>query len=145
MRARSIHDETMVPSRSPLLGTGVSVTQPDSGNRSEPPIAGCLLGTMVRSRARIRVRLVHRIGCPNGISIRFILDLWHLLSSTVLGVRAILLHPAWRPMAHRNRSGCGKLPVKQAAQSNAIEQLSPRNYWPSTAELQNRGFATAFS
>ena len=29
-------------------------------------------------------------------------------------------------------------------ESNAIEQLSPRNYWPSTAELQNRGFATAF-
>jgi hypothetical protein len=54
----------MVPSRSPLLGTGVSVTQPGSGNRSEPPIAGCRLGTMVRSRERIRVRLVHRIGCP---------------------------------------------------------------------------------
>jgi hypothetical protein len=54
----------MVPSRFPLLGTGVCVTQPYSGNRSEPPIAGCRLGTVVRSRERIRVRLVHRIGCP---------------------------------------------------------------------------------
>jgi hypothetical protein len=116
----------------------LSLTQATGLNHPSPVV-------MVRSRARIRVRLVHRIGCPNGISIRFILYLWHLLSSTVLGLRAILLHPAWRPMAHRNRSGRGKLPVKQAAQSNAIEQLSPRNYWPSTAELQNRGFATGFS
>lgn len=41
--------------------------------------------------------------------------------------------------------GLGKLPVKPATQTNAIEQPSPRNYWFSTEELKNRGFATAFS
>jgi hypothetical protein len=41
--------------------------------------------------------------------------------------------------------GLGELPVKLAAQTNAIEQVSPRNYWLSTAELKNLGFATRFS
>jgi len=38
-----------------------------------------------------------------------------------------------------------ELPIKPATQTTAIEQPSPRNYWLSTAELKNRGFATAFS
>jgi hypothetical protein len=38
----------------------------------------------------------------------------------------------------------GELPIKPATQTTAIEP-SPRNYWLSTAELKNRGFATAFS
>jgi hypothetical protein len=47
--------------------------------------------------------------------------------------------------ATENRPGLGELPVKPATQTNAIEQPSPRNYWLSSAELKNRGFATAFS
>jgi hypothetical protein len=37
------------------------------------------------------------------------------------------------------------LPVKPTTQTNAIEQPSPQIYWLSTAELNNQGFATAFS
>jgi len=39
----------------------------------------------------------------------------------------------------------GKLPARPATQTNAIEQPSPPNYWLSTEELKNRGFATRFS
>ena len=39
----------------------------------------------------------------------------------------------------------GKLPVKPATQTNALEQPSPPNYRLSSEELKNRGFATAFS
>jgi hypothetical protein len=48
-------------------------------------------------------------------------------------------------MGLRNRWALGELPVKPATQTTAIEQPSPRNYWLLTAELKNRGFATAFS
>ena len=51
------------------------------------------------------------------------------------------------PPGQQNRGpsepmGLGKLP---ATQTNAIEQPSPPNYWLSTEELKNRGFATRFS
>ena len=39
----------------------------------------------------------------------------------------------------------GKLPVKPATQTNAIEQPCPRNYWFSAEKLKSRGFASAFS
>ena len=39
----------------------------------------------------------------------------------------------------------GRVADQAATQTTAIEQPSPRNYWLSTAELKNRGFATAFS
>ena len=41
--------------------------------------------------------------------------------------------------------GLGKLPVKPATQTNAIEQPCPRNYWVSAEKLKSRGFASAFS
>ena len=41
--------------------------------------------------------------------------------------------------------GRGRVADQAATQTTAIEQPSPRNYWLSTAELKNRGFATAFS
>ena len=41
--------------------------------------------------------------------------------------------------------GLGKLPVKPATQTNAIEQPCPRNYWFSAEKLKSRGFASAFS
>jgi len=41
--------------------------------------------------------------------------------------------------------GLGKLPVKPATQTNAIEQPCPRNYWFSADKLKSRGFASAFS
>jgi hypothetical protein len=53
--------------------------------------------------------------------------------------------PGGRPTGHQNRWGVGELPIKPATQTTAIDQPSPRNYWLSTAELKNRGFATAFS
>jgi len=37
------------------------------------------------------------------------------------------------------------LPVKLKTQNHPIEQVSPRNYWLSTADLKNRGLATRFS
>ena len=42
----------MVPSDPRRLRTAVSVTQPYSGRRPEPPVAGCRLGIMARSRQR---------------------------------------------------------------------------------------------
>ena len=53
--------------------------------------------------------------------------------------------PGAGPTGHQNRWGVGELPIKPATQTTAIDQPSPRNYWLSTAELKNRGFATAFS
>jgi hypothetical protein len=44
-----------------------------------------------------------------------------------------------------NRWALGESPVKPATQTNAIEQPFPLNYRLSTAELENRGFATASS
>jgi hypothetical protein len=41
--------------------------------------------------------------------------------------------------------GLGKLPVKSATQTNAIEQPCPRNYWFSAEKLKSQGFASAFS
>lgn len=41
--------------------------------------------------------------------------------------------------------GLGKLPVKPATQTNAIQQPCPRNYWFSAEKLKSRGFASAFS
>jgi len=41
--------------------------------------------------------------------------------------------------------GRGRVADQAATQTTAIEQSPPRNYWLSTAELKNRGFATAFS
>jgi hypothetical protein len=51
------------------------------------------------------------------------------------------------PPGQQNRGpsepmGLGKWP---ATQTNAIEQPSPPNYWLSTEELKDRGFATRFS
>src|ERR1035441_10367417 len=136
----------MVLSNPRLLRTGVSDSQLYSGSWSEPPVAGCRLGTMVRSRQRTRVRRAHSFGCHKH-RVRFGLR-WTLAISgprrcTDCGP-SCSSRPA-DPWATENRPGLGELPVKPATQTNAIEQPSPRNYWLSSAELKNRGFATAFS
>ena len=53
--------------------------------------------------------------------------------------------PAWRPMGHRNRSGLGKLPVKPATPTNALEHPFSTKYWLKPPILKNQGLATAFS
>ena len=132
----------MVLSNPRLLRTGVSDSQLYSGSWSEPPVAGCRLGTMVRSRQRTRVRRAHSFGCHKH-RVRFGLR-WTLAISgprrcTDCGP-SCSSRPA-DPWATENRPGLGELPVKPATQTNAIEQPSPRNYWLSSAELKNRGFA----
>jgi hypothetical protein len=61
-------------------------------------------------------------------SIALVLDRSHLLSSTLRGLRTILVHPARRAMGHRNRWGLGELPLQPAAQTHDPSNLFPRNY-----------------
>jgi len=112
-----IRNDAMVPSRSLLLATAVSVTQSYSAGRPEPPVAGCRLRTMARSSKRMCGRQAHRIGHQeHGIrsascSIVFSIQVDSRQSCSI------------RPetMGHRNRSRLAKLPVKPATPTNAIE------------------------
>src|SRR5664279_5609296 len=105
----------MVLSNPRLLRTGVSDSQLYSGSWSEPPVAGCRLGTMVRSRQRTRVRRAHSFGCHKH-RVRFGLR-WTLAIS---GTRrctdcgpSCSSRPA-DPWATDNRPGLGELPVQSA-------------------------------
>ena len=126
--------------------TCVSVTQPYSGTRPEPPMAGCQFGTMVRSRERTRVRRAHSFGCHEH-GIRFG-SRWTLAISNPRRCPDCGPSCSTRPgdpWATENGWGLGELRIKPATQTNAIEHASPRNYRLSSAKLKNRGFATAFS
>jgi hypothetical protein len=114
----------MVPSHPRLLRTGVSVTQPYSDSRPEPPVAGCRLGTMVRSRERTRVRRAHRFGCHEH-GIRFG-SRWP--SATSGPRRCPDCGPSCStrprdPRATENVWGLGELPVKLATQRTPSSNL----------------------
>ena len=58
----------------------------------------------------------------------------------VPGLRAILVHPAPRPLGHRNRSGLGKLPVKPSTPTNGSSTLFLRKLLAQITNLEESGF-----
>ena len=125
--ARPIRNDALVPSNPCLLRTAGSVTRPYSGSRLELP-ACRQLGILIRSSYQ-RLRLAHQFSCrKHGVRSG---SRWTFrISGPGLWIDCGQ-YGSTRPGGPRatGTDGLGKLPVKPATQTNAIEQPCPRNYW----------------
>ena len=145
MPARPIRNDALVPSNPHLLRTAVSIPRPYSGSRLELP-ACRQIGILIRSRYQSHIRLAHEFRCqkhgvPSGSHRTFRISgpgLW-------IDCGQYWSTRPGEPRASGTDGALGELPVRPATQTNAIEHLSPKNYWFSAEKLKSRGFASAFS